>query len=123
MGIMEMVRGIISGLRAAGKTAKEVSEIVEQAADRATVPSVVQPQAAEAVSQAEDTLHDALVKAGISAKEALDAFEGFHRARMQTRSNNWRKYHGLPMRRAGGGRRRGGKGKRDDRYSKDAGIS
>lgn len=37
MGFVEKVKNIISKLRAAGKTEKEVSEIIEQAAEAATV--------------------------------------------------------------------------------------
>ena len=37
MGFVEKVKNVISRLRAAGKTEKEVSEIIEQAAEAATV--------------------------------------------------------------------------------------
>lgn len=37
MGFVEKVKNVISKLRAAGKTEKEVSEIIEQAAEAATV--------------------------------------------------------------------------------------
>ena len=47
------------------------------------------------------------MKVGISAKEALTAFESIYRPRRQEKSNNWRKYHGLPLKRSKGGKRRG----------------
>ena len=37
MGFVEKVKNVISKLRAEGKTEKEVSEIIEQAAEAATV--------------------------------------------------------------------------------------
>ncbi|MFR1310795.1 MAG: hypothetical protein ACLSCO_19210 [Gallintestinimicrobium sp.] len=37
MGFVEKVKNVISRLRAAGKTEKEVSEIIEQAAETATI--------------------------------------------------------------------------------------
>lgn len=105
MGFVEKVKNVISKLRAAGKTEKEVSEIIEQAAEAATV-----------------FLQDALLKVGISAKEALTAFESIYRLRRQEKSNNWRKYHGLPLKRSKGGKRRGDR-KRNDSNSENTGIS
>lgn len=103
MGFVEKVENVISKLRAAGKTEKEVSEIIEQAAGG-------------------ENLQDALLKVGISAKEALTAFESIYRPRRQEKSNNWRKYHGLPLKRSKGGKRRGDR-KRNDSNSENTGIS
>lgn len=103
MGFVEKVKNVISKLRAAGKTEKEVSEIIEQAAGG-------------------ENLQDALLKVGISAKEALTAFESIYRLRRQEKSNNWRKYHGLPLKRSKGGKRRGDR-KRNDSNSENTGIS
>ena len=69
-----------------------------------------------------ENLQDALLKVGISAKEALTAFESIYRPRRQEKSNNWRKYHGLPLKRSKGGKRRGDR-KRNDSNSENAGIS
>lgn len=88
MGFVEKVKNVISKLRAAGKTEKEVSEM----------------------------------KVGISVKEALTAFESIYRLRRQEKSNNWRKYHGLPLKRSKGGKRRGDR-KRNDSNSENTGIS
>lgn len=103
MGFVEKVKNVISKLRAEGKTEKEVSEIIEQAAGG-------------------ENLQDALLKVGISAKEALTAFESIYRPRRQEKSNNWRKYHGLPLKRSKGGKRRGDR-KRNDSNSENTGIS
>lgn len=103
MGFVEKVKNVVSKLRAAGKTEKEVSEIIEQAAGG-------------------ENLQDALLKVGISAKEALTAFESIYRLRRQEKSNNWRKYHGLPLKRSKGGKRRGDR-KRNDSNSENTGIS
>lgn len=77
MGFVEKVKNVISKLRAAGKTEKEVSEIIEQAAEAATVLKKTEsPEHPEKIKAAGgENLQDALLKVGISAKEALTAFE------------------------------------------------
>lgn len=124
MGFVEKVKNVISKLRAAGKTEKEVSEIIEQAAEAATVLKKTEPpEHPEKIKAAGgENLQDALLKVGISAKEALTAFESIYRLRRQEKSNNWRKYHGLPLKRSKGGKRRGD-GKRNDSNSENTGIS
>ena len=94
MGFVEKVKNVISKLRAAGKTEKEVSEIIEQAAEAATVLKKTEsPEHPEKIKAAGgENLQDALLKVGISAKEALTAFESIYRPRRQEKSNNWRKY-------------------------------
>lgn len=83
MGFMEKVKNVISRLRAAGKTEKEVSEIIEQAAEAATVLKKTEsPEHPEKIKTAGgENLQDALLKVGISAKEALTAFESIYRPR------------------------------------------
>lgn len=123
MGFVEKVKNVISKLRAAGKTEKEVSEIIEQAAEAATVLKKTEsPEYPEKIKAAGENLQDALLKVGISAKEALTAFESIYRLRRQEKSNNWRKYHGLPLKRSKGGKRRGDR-KRNDSNSENTGIS
>lgn len=91
MGFVEKVKNVISRLWAAGKTEKEVSEIIEQAAEAATVlkktESPEHPEKIKAAAGGEN-LQDALLKVGISAKEALTAFESIYRPRRQEKSNN-----------------------------------
>lgn len=124
MGFVEKVKNVISKLRAAGKTEKEVSEIIEQAAEAATVLKKTEsPEHPEKIKAAGgENLQDALLKVGISAKEALNAFESIYRLRRQEKSNNWRKYHRLPLKRSKGGKRRGDR-KRNDSNSENTGIS
>ena len=123
MKFAEKVKNIISKLRAAGKTEKEVSEIVKQAADAATVikkPEIKQIPEIRIRADTEN-LQNALKRVGISAKEALFAFEALYKVREPERSNNWRKYHGLPLKRRGGNR--SGRKKGNDRIAKDADVS
>ena len=102
MGFVEKVKNVISKLRAAGKTEKEVSEIIEQAAEAATVLKKTEsPEHPEKIKAAGgENLQDALLKVRISAKEALTAFESIYRPRRQEKTNNWRKYHGSPLKRS-----------------------
>lgn len=79
-------------------------------------------QAGNSIAAGGENLQDALLKVGISAKEALTAFESIYRLRRQEKSNNWRKYHGLPLKRSKGGKRRGDR-KRNDSNSENTGIS
>lgn len=106
MEFVKKVKNVISRLRAVGKTEKEVSEIIEQAAEAATVLRKTEyPEHPEKIKVAGgENLQDTLLKAGITAKEALVAFESIYRPRGQKKSNNWRKYHGLPLKRSKGGK-------------------
>ena len=83
MKFAEKVKNIISKLRAAGKTEKEVFEIVKQAADAATVikkPEIKQIPEIRIRADTEN-LQNALKRVGISAKEALSAFEALYKVR------------------------------------------
>lgn len=123
MRFVEKVKNIISKLRAAGKTEKEVFEIVKQAADAATViknPEIKQIPEIRIRADTEN-LQNALKQVGISAKEALSAFEALYKVREPERSNNWRKYHGLPLKRRGG--KRSGRKKGNDRTTKNTDVS
>lgn len=124
MGFVEKVKNFVSKLRAAGKTEKEVQKIITQAAETATV--LKKPESPEHPEESKaaggESLQDALSKAGISAREALTALESIYRPRRQEKSNNWRKYHGLPLKRSKGGKRRGDR-KRNDSNSENTGVS
>lgn len=124
MGFVEKVKNIVSKLRAAGKTEKEVQEIIKQAAEASTVVKNTQysERVKESVVVAGENLQDALKRVGISAREAMTACEKIHKLTRQEKSNNWRKYHGLPLKRKKGGKRRGDR-KRNDSSSENAGIS
>lgn len=124
MGFVEKVKNFVSKLRAAGKTEKEVQKIIAQAAETATV--LKKPESPEHPEESKaaggESLRDVLSKAGISAREALTALESIYRPRRQEKSNNWRKYHGLPLKRSKGGKRRGDR-KRNDSNSENTGVS
>ena len=78
MGWIEKVKSIIYGLKASGKSEKEIEQIVKQASDKAMVKGTRPPDEV-----------DAIVYAVVA--------QGRYKAR--TESNNWKKMHGLPMRR------------------------
>lgn len=92
MGWIEKVKEIICGLKASGKNKKEIKQIVQQAADKATVGC--------------DDLGFVIAKSGVKARDAMDAFAYVayalavrERYEKIKETNNWRKMHGLPMRR------------------------
>ena len=121
MGFEEKVKNIIIRLRAAGKTRKEVSETILLAAERATV-TIEPPEYSGKIKAAGESLQDAFQKVGITVREAMATFECRCKPIRQEKSNNWRKYHGLPLKRSKGGKRRGDR-KRNDSNSENAGIS
>lgn len=75
MGWIEKVKSIICGLKASGKSEKEIEQ---QASDKATVKGTRPLDEVDAIVYAV-------------------AAQGRYKAR--TESNNWKKMHGLPMRR------------------------
>ncbi|WP_455618836.1 hypothetical protein [Eisenbergiella sp.] len=123
---IERVKGIIGRLRGNGKTEPEIEEIVQQAADKATVtqeaeqtqakvaeaygipcelltsPEYEQQYAffAKAAGEAMRRIIEKIREAGMTAEQVEAALRMMHGSRQQE-SNNWRKLHGLPMRRKG----------------------
>lgn len=83
MGWIEKVKSIICGLKAAGKSENEIEQIVQQAADKATVGG-----------RCKEVNHERIWIDGIPYKVAVPK-----RCETRTESNNWKKMHGLPMRR------------------------
>lgn len=132
MAWIEKVKGIIGRLRRSGKTEPEIEEIVQQAADKATATQeMVRTQAevaaafkvsneplalseyeqqymlfAKAAGEAMRRIIDKIKEAGMTAEQVAAALRMMHGSRQQE-SNNWRKLHGLPMRRKG--RKRNGR--------------
>lgn len=106
MGWVEKVKNIICGLKASGKSEKEIEQIVQQAADKATIKAARESDELARISVE-------LSKAtGTFARDATDALiyamqvirvDSIRQQRQQ--ANNWRKMHGLPMRRKGKRRR------------------
>lgn len=123
---IEKVKGIIGRMRRNGKTEPEIEEIVQQAADKATVTQEMQRTQAEvttafrvpsepmasseyeqqyvlfakAAGEAMQRIINRIREAGMTAEQVAAALRMMHGSRQQE-SNNWRKLHGLPMRRKG----------------------
>lgn len=121
---IEKVKGIIGRLRRNGRTEWEIEEIVQQAADKATVTQEMERSQAEvatmfrapselltspeseqqylffakAAGEAMRIIIDKIREAGMTAEQVAAAFRMMHGSRQQE-SNNWHKLHGLPMRR------------------------
>lgn len=119
MGWIEKVKDIIGGLRASGKNEKEIENIVQQASDKATVAAAFKvPEKwltaqeyeqqyrtfAEAAGETMRQLIKKINEAGMTTEQTIAAIRTMHSVRQQE-SNNWRKIHGLPMRRKGKRRR------------------
>ena len=104
---MGILKGIIDRFRAMGKSEKEISGIIEAAADKATVnPDVTKnekPQKQEnKVETKAEAFDEAIYRTGVTMKQAKTAIlkmSSSRNAENRKNTNNWRKMHGLPMRR------------------------
>ena len=105
---MGILKGIIDRFRAMGKSEKEISGIIETAADKATAnPDVTKAEAfVEAVLRTGTTLQQ--------AKTAILKMSSLRDAENRKNTNNWRKMHGLPMRRKQKARKKHERGKGAD---------
>lgn len=122
MGWIEKVKSIIEKLRKSGKTEKEIETIVQQESEKATVTREFE--------QAMSTLADGVRKMGESAANVRDVFDTFAKAAKEIdvydsrkNTNNWRRMHGLPMRRKVNRRKKRERGKRADNHPKNADVS
>lgn len=123
---IEKVKGIIGRLRRNGKTEPEIEEIVQQAADKATVTQEMERSQAEVATmfrapselltspefeqqylffakvagEEMRRIIDKIREAEQAEEQVAAAPRMLHSSRQQE-SNNWRKLHGLPMRRKG----------------------
>lgn len=119
---MGILKGIIDRFRAMGKTENEISSIVEAAADKATVnPDVAKnenPQKPEIkVETSAEQFVEAVMQTGVTAeqvKTAIMKMSGSRNAENRKNTNNWRKMHGLPMRRKQKARKKHERGKGAD---------
>lgn len=127
MGFVEAVREIIEKLRKTGKTKEEIFEVVKEAADKATIKAEDKGKEERAKQKSRidgiDAMTYALQKAGIAVQDAMRAIGRMNKVYCRKSTNNWRKMHGLPMRRKSGRRKRSGKGKRADSHRKDTDLS
>lgn len=128
MGWIEKIKSIVCGLKASGKSEKEIEQIVQQAADKATVGGKEEirpipplfdsrymeqarmgmassfgiPASVLGIRHREPPVFTSAMQP-IRPQDAVDAFvyavAAQTRYKARTESNNWRKMHGLPMRR------------------------
>lgn len=121
MGWIDYLKDVVKGLRATGKSEQEIEKMVSNAADKATVtPPVVVTISAEgraAFERQMAAVAEVAKKAGTDARDAVDAMSyavdamrtaasfgttASLKTYFDRESNNWRKMHGLPMRRKRG---------------------
>lgn len=122
MGIMNMLKSVIERFRASGKTEKEISSIIEEAADKATVnrdalqkKEYKRPEIT--VTTSAEEFVEAVMRTGVTieqAKTAILKMSDLQRGKNRQNTNNWRKMHGLPMRRKQKVRKKHERGKRAD---------
>lgn len=122
MGIMSIVKNVIEHFRKAGKTENEISDMIEQAADRATVNKGVtekkeykRPEIK--VETSAEQFVEAVLQMGTTlqqAKTAILKMSSSRDAENRKNTNNWRKMHGLPMRRKQKARKKHERGKGAD---------
>lgn len=123
MGWVEKVKGIIERLKVSGKSKGEIADIVQQAADKATVNKNeerkihVACEVGEVLVIAKDTPKG--TKYFMDEKTCEILLRILH----DKKSNNWRRMHGLPMRRKRNRRMRRERGKGTDNHSKNADVS
>lgn len=119
---MGILKGIIDRFRAMGKTEKEISGIVEAAADKATVnPDVAKNENTQKpeikVETTAEEFVEAVLQTGVTMKQAKTAILKMSSSRdvkKHKNTNNWRKMHGLPMRRKQKARKKHERGKGAD---------
>lgn len=117
---MGILKGIIDRFRAMGKTEKEISGIIETAADKATAnPDVTKPEKQREpeikIETTAETFVEAVLRMGTTLQQAKTAILKMSSLRdAENRKNNWRKMHGLPMRRKQKARKKHERGKGAD---------
>ena len=114
MGIMSIVKSVIEHFSKAGKIEKEISNMIEQAADKATVNKGIaekkeykKPEI-KAKTTAEQFV-EAVMQTGVTAeqvKTAIMKMSGSQGCTNRRDTNNWRKMHGLHIRRKQKARRK-----------------
>lgn len=121
---MGILKGIIDRFRAMGKSEKEISGIIETAADKATVNKGVtekkeykRPEIK--VETSAEQFVEAVMQTGVTAEQVKTAIMKMcdsQRCTNRQNTNNWRKMHGLPMRRKQKARKKHERGKRADSH-------
>ena len=123
---MGILKGIIDRFRELGKTEKEISGIIKEAADKATANRDIEnaPKSEKSKIKMEitaETFVNAVLQMGVTmeqAKTAILKMYGSHNMKNKNdkNTNNWRKMHGLPMRRKQKARKKHERGKRADSH-------
>lgn len=119
---MGILKDIIDRFRSMGKSEKEISEIIEVAADRATAnPDVTKPEKPKeseiTIKTTAEAFVDAVLRMGATmqqAKTAILKMSSLRDVEKRKNTNNWRKMHGLPMRRKQKARKKHERGKGAD---------
>lgn len=103
MEFINAVKGIIEKFREEGKTEKEISGIVEAAAEKATANRGNLKKDEKPKSEIKvESIAEAFQRLGITTKQAKEAICKMGHAKgceERRNTNNWRRMHGLPMRR------------------------
>ena len=119
---MGILKGIIDRFRAMGKTENEISGIVEAAEDKATVNQDVAKMKIHKkpeikVETTAEAFVEAILQAGATmeqVKTAILKMRSSRDAKNRKSTNNWRKMHGLAMRRKQKAREKHERGKGAD---------
>lgn len=119
MGFMEIAKGIIAKIRAMGKTESEIEHIVEKASEQTSankdaLQEIERDNSNIKRQDSMDALTYALKMAGITANDAAKVMQSLKDRKSTKKTNNWRRMHGLPMRRKLNRRKRRERGKRAD---------
>ena len=114
---MGILKGIIDRFRAMGKTEKEISGIIETAADKATANPEKQREPEIKIETTAEAFVEEVLRMGTTlqqAKTAILKMSSLRDAENRKNTNNWRKMHGLPMRRKQKARKKHERGKGAD---------
>lgn len=121
MGFIQAVKEIIAKLREMGKTETEIEDAIQTAADKEMIKCGTKKK--EEQQETTEELQDVLSQKTREAELAMTAWLMARARENRRNTNNWRKMHGLPMRRRRKARSRNGKGKRADSHREDHHIS
>ena len=118
MGIMSIVKNVIEHFRKAGKTENEISDMIEQAAVNKGVTEKKEYKRPEIkVETSAEQFVEAVMQTGVTAEQVKTAIMKMcdsQRCTNRQNTNNWRKMHGLPMRRKQKARKKHERGKGAD---------
>ena len=141
MGFVDALKGVLAKVRAMGKTEKDILNAVENAAEKATVNrealrAMIEPatktreerQKPRVVFEQGDILVIARdtpkgTKYYMDQKTHKIWLKVMCKIMYEKKTNNWRRMHGLPMKREVNRRKSCERGKRTDNHPKNANVS